>query len=108
MNNPQLEPEPSDSKVLLSALGWIGVIFLFILIVAIAYLPRQAPSTESIAAAERMQIRNEITAEQIRLVGSYEWINQPEGIVRIPVSRAMELTVDELRKEQQAEVENPL
>ena len=108
MNNPQLEPEPSDSKVLFSALGWIGVIFVFILIVAIAYLPKQAMTEESRAAEDRIQIRDEVLSEQTRLVGAYEWINQPEGVVRIPVERAIELTVDELRKEQQSKQGNPL
>jgi hypothetical protein len=102
MNNPQLDKEPSDSTVLISALGWIGVICVFLLVVAVAYLPNRAVSQEEQNAEIRYEIRNEVRAEQARLVNSYEWVNQAEGVVRIPVERAMRLSVEELRAEQQS------
>jgi len=102
MSNAPLESEPSDRKVLLSALGWIGVIFCFFLVVAAAYLPNRAVSQEEKNAEIRYEIRNEVRGEQARLVRSYEWINQGEGVVRIPVDRAMKLAVEELRSEEQA------
>jgi hypothetical protein len=100
MSNPQTSSEPSDRKVLISALGWIGVIFVFFLVVAVAYLPNRAVSTEQKNTEERMVIRNEVIGEQTRLVNATEWINQGEGVVRIPVERAMKLAVEELRAEQ--------
>ena len=101
MSNAPLDKEPSDSTVLVSALGWIGVCLVFLVIVAVAYLPNRAKSQEEINAAIRYQIRNEVRGEQARLVSSYEWVNQPEGVVRIPVERAMRLTVEELREKQE-------
>lgn len=106
MSNAHTESEPSDRKVLLSALGWIGVIFCFFLVVAVAYLPNRAVDNEEKQAEERLTIRNQVRGEQARLVDSYEWINQEEGVVRIPVERAMKLAVEELRAEQQATVPN--
>ncbi|MGC9450492.1 MAG: hypothetical protein ACP5I4_03510 [Oceanipulchritudo sp.] len=100
MNNPRIEQEPSDRTVLLSALGWIGVIFVFLLVVAVAYLPNRARSTEAKNAEIRYQIRNDVRAEQARLVSAYEWVNQDEGILRVPVEEAMKLTVEELRAHQ--------
>ncbi len=100
MNSPRLEPEPSDRKVLLSAIAWLGVIFCFFLVVAVAYLPNRAVSQEARDAAIRYQIRDEVRGEQARLVESYEWINPAEGVVRLPVERAMRLTVEELRARQ--------
>lgn len=98
MSNPQqMESEPSDRKVLLSAVGWVGVIFCFFLVVAVAYLPNRAVSQEERDAEERYTLRNEVRGEQARLVEAYEWINQDEGVVRIPVERAMKLTVEEMR-----------
>jgi hypothetical protein len=102
MSNAPIESEPSDRKVLLSALGWIGVIFCFFLVVAAAYLPNRAVSQEAKNAEIRYEIRNDVRGEQARLVDSYEWINQAEGVVRIPVDRAMKLAVEELRAEQQS------
>lgn len=100
MSNPQTSSEPSDRKVLISALGWIGVIFVFFLVVAVAYLPNRAVPTEEKNAEERMTIRNEVIGEQTRLVNATEWVNEGEGVVRIPVDRAMKLAVEELRSEQ--------
>ena len=102
MNNPNLENEPSDKTVLFSAIGWIGVIFCFFLVVAVAYLPNRAKSTEAKNAEIRYAIRNEVKAEQARLVDAYEWVDQTKGVVRIPVEEAITLTVEELRAEQAA------
>jgi len=99
MSNPHPVTEPSDNKMLFSALGWIGVIFVFFLVVAVAYFPNRAVSTEAQNVEIRMEIRNNVIGEQTRLVNAYEWINREEGTVRIPVERAMELTVMELRAE---------
>ena len=104
-NQAPSETEPSDRKVLFSAFGWIGVIFIFALILAVAYLPNRAVDAEEINAGERLQLREEVEAEQDRLVASYEWVNQEEGTVRLPVERAMRLTVEELRAENNGETE---
>lgn len=92
-----LDPEPSDRKALYSALGWMGVFGLFVLIVYIAYMPNRNVDTYEIDKAARLEIRTAAEAEQKRLVSSYEWVNQPEGVVRIPVEAAMRLTVAELQ-----------
>ena len=102
-NNSGLSPEPSDSKALFSALGWIGAFLIFVLIVAIAYLPNRASSAYEKNKEERMTILNTVKAEQANLVSSYGWTNQAEGVVRIPVERAMRLTVEELKAKQSAE-----
>lgn len=102
MSESQQHSEPNEPEVLLSALGWIGVIFIFFLIVAVAYLPNRAVSQEEKNAGERYTLRNEVRGEQARLVGSYEWVNEQEGVVRIPVERAMKLAVEEMRAEQDA------
>lgn len=107
MSNAPFDKEPSDSTVLVSALGWIGVCLVFLLIVAVAYLPNRAKSQEEKNAAIRYQIRNEVRGEQARLVSSYEWVNQNDGVVRIPVEQAMRLTVEELRQKQETP-ETPL
>lgn len=98
MSNPTYSTsEPSDKKVFFSALGWIGVIFIFFLVVAVAYLPNRSVSLEEAAAAERLTIRNQVRGEQNQLVTSYEWVDREKGVVRIPVERAMKLTVAELK-----------
>jgi hypothetical protein len=99
MSNAPHEPEPSDRKVLFSALGWIGVIFCFILILAVAYLPNRGVDQYEIDTEARYEIRNVVRGDQATLVDAYQWVNQDEGVVRIPVERAMRLAVEELRAE---------
>ena len=97
-----MEKEPSDSTVLFSALGWIGVFLIFVLIVAITYLRNPASSQSEEDNEARASILADVEAEQTRLVNATEWVNRPEGIVRIPVDRAMDIVVKELREEQEA------
>jgi len=99
-HDASLSPEPSDRKVLISALGWLGVLGVFALIVAITYLPKRGTPVSQIDVDARFKIRDTVRAEQKRLVGAYEWVNQAEGVVRIPVERAMDLVLRDLRAEQ--------
>ncbi|MCC5834405.1 MAG: hypothetical protein JJU20_06705 [Opitutales bacterium] len=102
MSNPQqshdqTDPEPSDRKILFSALGWLGVFFLFALIVVIAYLPNRAASQYEVDKEARFEIKRNLDARQERLATTYDWVSQSNGVVRVPIERAMELTVRELR-----------
>lgn len=90
--------EPADRTLLMSALGWIGVMLVFAFIVVVAYLPNRPPSPDAAAAAERYEIRREVDREQRRLIERYQWEDANEGIVRLPIERAMELTVEERRR----------
>lgn len=99
--------EPSDRKVLLSALGWIGVFFLFVLIVVIAYLPNRSVSVDEIEREARFEIKRDVDAQQQRLATTYGWVDQSNGVARIPIERAMELTVRELRGQSGPEGREP-
>lgn len=104
MDNPHgIEPEPSEKKALYSGLGWAGVFGIFILILLVAYFPNQSVDTYAIDREARMEIKQRVEAEQATLVDGYSWVNQAEGTVRIPVERAMRLTVEELRGKLQPE-----
>jgi hypothetical protein len=105
MSSSYLENEPYDNTVLISALGWIGVFLIFLLIVVVAYLPNQAASQEEQNVEARTAIRNKVRADQALLLDGYQWVNQAEGVVRIPVDRAMEIAVEELRDQQAGEVQ---
>ena len=100
MSKHSFDNEPSDNTTLVSALGWIGVFLVFALVVALTYLRDPAVDQEQRNVVERYRIRNEVQATQAKLVNEYQWVNQPEGIVRVPVSRAMEITVEELKARQ--------
>jgi hypothetical protein len=92
-----LAPEPSDRRILLSALAWVGVIFMFVFIVLIAYVPNRSVAIDARDVEARQQIRLRVETEQEKRASTYEWINQAEGQVRLPIGRARELIVEELR-----------
>lgn len=94
-DSTSLAPEPDDKKVLISAMGWIGAMMLFAIIVLIAYVPMRSKAPGANHDATRFEIKEGVDNEQRKLVGSYGWVNQAEGVVRIPVERAMELVVRE-------------
>lgn len=95
--------ETSHSNFALSVIGAIGSLLLFGLIIFIAYY---YPSTKmdpvmsnSTPPDVRLQRLDEMHAKEADVVDSYAVLNPKEGVVRIPVSRAMELIVPELNAE---------
>ena len=52
------------------------------------------PSLTAARAAERVKNLAEIRATEKHDLETYGWVDQPKGIVRLTVDRAVELTVD--------------
>lgn len=98
--------EPSDNRALLSALAWIGVILLFVLIVWIAYLPTRPQPLDQALIEQRKKTLADVRAKQFKLVNSYEIIDAQNKIVRIPVERAMELTIQRLNTKSGSDLSN--
>jgi hypothetical protein len=86
-----------------------GCFALFLLIIWIAYLPQREKTDEAdlsqVSPDDRWQYSPEGRAaklqdlrasEQTELT-TYGWIDQKAGIVRLPIDRAMELTVQSLQ-----------
>ncbi|HWA08426.1 MAG TPA: hypothetical protein VG838_03075 [Opitutaceae bacterium] len=97
----------------------VGMVFLgfavFLLVVKYAYLahlpaapyaiaPENLPADQAWKAtpADRKAYLGELRAKEQTQVNSYGWVDQSKGIVRLPISRAMELTVQELSAKQPA------
>lgn len=88
--------EMSTAQKTLLVLGILGAICLFAVIVAIAYLPNRPLPVDQVQVEERRDTLVEVRAEQHRRAHTYGWIDEPNGIVHIPIRRAVELTVREL------------
>jgi len=95
-----LAPEPSDRKVLYSAIAWIGVIFMFLFIVLITYVPNRSGAISEEDIKARQQILAQVDADQEKKATTYQWINETGGQVRLPIDRARELIVPELQATQ--------
>lgn len=100
MNNPlHLESEPGPSREFLSVVGWVGAILIFVLILWLAYLPYRPAPVDQAVIDRRFQIKAEIESAQQQLISSYAVVDATKGVYRIPIERAMELTVQRLQQE---------
>ncbi|MFT3869492.1 MAG: hypothetical protein QM715_13640 [Nibricoccus sp.] len=88
----------SKSGFLTTAAAVVGGFLIFVLILVIAYLPgKPAPLPEGTKTPqERAQILRDMRAKETAATTTYGWVDQSKGVVRIPVDRAMQLTIDEL------------
>ena len=85
---------------------WLGVVFLFILfgLIVLAVIgpsPRNSDYEES-RAKKRMEKLKALHEETQKDLTTYAWVDKNKGVARIPIDRAMELTVAELSQKKPA------
>ena len=83
------------------AIYTIGVIGSFVIVIGLIWAmyryTHPAPITQN-RAAERKKALSEIRTAEIESLNSYGWVDQPKGIVRLPIARAMEVTLQQYEK----------
>ena len=86
------------SGFFVTAAAVVGGFLIFVLILVVAYLPNKpAPLTEGTKTPEeRATILRELRAKESAAANSYGWVDQTKGVVRVPIERAMQLTVEDL------------
>lgn len=87
--------EPPRGPFLHTVLGWVGVILIFVIILAVTYYPNQAPPVDEARAQERLSVRKDLDATYRGEVAEYKVLDAPNGVYRIPISEAMELIAQE-------------
>jgi len=85
---------------------WLGIVLLFalfgvIVLAVIGPLPRGTDYEET-RAKKRIENLKTAREDAEKALNSYAWIDKNKGVVRIPISRAMELTVAELAQKKPA------
>src|SRR6266704_1123786 len=85
---------------------WLGIVLLFalfgvILLAVIGPSPRGS-DYEEIRAKKRMENLKTAHEDAEKALNTYAWIDKNKGIARIPIDRAMELTVAELAQQKPA------
>ncbi len=74
---------------------------LFLIVVALVWVD-QRPVTVAWGVRtgeERLEILRDHREREQAELSAYGWIDRQQGIVRLPIERAMELTVEELNRE---------
>jgi hypothetical protein len=85
---------------------WLGVVLLFalfgvIVLAVIGPMPRGS-DYEEVRAKKRLEKLKTVREDAGKALNTYAWIDKNKGVVQIPISRAMELTVAELAKQKPA------
>jgi hypothetical protein len=85
---------------------WLGVVFLFVLfgLIVLALIgpsPRTSDYEES-RAKKRVEKLKALHEEIQKDLTTYAWVDKNKGVARIPIDRAMELTVPELAEKKPA------
>lgn len=83
---------------ILSLIGIFGAMFVFAVILYVAYLPARPSAIDREVAEKRKQDADEARAAGLAKITSYE-MNAGSGLVRIPIKEAMDLTVMEYQTE---------
>ncbi len=91
---------PSSSNgFLVNVAAIIGGFAIFVLILVIAYLPKKPePLPEgALTPVQRSERLADMRAKEHDGATTYGWVDQTKGVVRLPIERAMELTLSDLK-----------
>jgi hypothetical protein len=96
MSDSTHTPSSSGSWVTIAAA--IGGFAIFALIVLIVYLPKKPdPLPDGVRTPEqRKAALVELRAKEKAAATTYSWVDQPTGVVRIPIDEAIKITINEI------------
>ena len=88
----------ASSGSLTTVAAAIGAFAIFALIVFIAYLPKTpAPLADGVRTpVQRKAALAELRAKEKAAATTYGWVDQANGVVRIPIAEAITITIQEL------------
>jgi FtsZ-interacting cell division protein ZipA len=85
---------------------WLGIVLLFalfgVIVLAIIGPTRRGNDYEETRAKKRLENLKTVREDAEKALNTYAWIDKNKGVVRIPISRAMELTTAQLAQQKPA------
>jgi hypothetical protein len=85
---------------------WLGIVCLFVLfgviVLAVIGPSPRGGDYEKTRAQKRMERLKTLREESQKELTTYAWVDKSKGVARIPIDRAMELTVAELAQKKPA------
>ena len=85
---------------------WLGIVFLFVLfgliVLAVIGPSPRGSDYEETRAKKRMERLKTLHEESKKELTTYAWVDKSKGVARIPIDRAMEVTVADLAQKKPA------
>ena len=104
MANPEPLRQIAHSRAPLST--WLGIVLLFalfgVMVLAIIGPSPRGTDFEETRAKKRIENLKTLRDEADKALTTYGWVDKNKGVARIPIERAMELTVADLAKQKPA------
>src|SRR4026209_523966 len=104
MANPESIRQIAHSRAPLST--WLGIVLLFalfgVIVLAIIGPSPRSSDYEETRAKTRVENLKTLREEADKALTTYAWVDKNKGVARIPIERAMELTVADLAKQKPA------
>src|SRR6266581_1239957 len=95
MNNDQGPPAFDAARLTDYAIGIVGTFLIVaMLVLAMRHYTQPAPVGAN-RIEERYKFLQDQRAADAKALSEYDWIDKDKGIVRLPVQRALELTLQE-------------
>lgn len=95
-----MAPEERDPRSAMTlVIGAVGVVLLAVLVIllqALFYRTAEAERWRKVVSQPPQELR-QLQAGQLDRINSYRWIDEPNGVVAVPIDRAMELVLEEAR-----------
>lgn len=85
----------SNFTIAMNALGIAGVMLILVGLIWVMYYFTQPEPVDQSRWAERKRNLSEITAQTKEQLENYAWIDKNRGVVRVPIARAIDLTIRE-------------
>ncbi|MDX2186831.1 MAG: hypothetical protein SFV32_07865 [Opitutaceae bacterium] len=88
----------SRSNFWVTLLAVLGGFSIFLLILIVAYLPQKpGPLPEGARTpTQRAELLTELRGKEKTAATTYGWVDQGAGVVRLPIDRAVELTLADI------------
>src|SRR5262249_58133153 len=104
MASPETLHQIARSRVPLFT--WFGIVLLFalfgVIVLAIIGPSPRGTDFEETRAKKRIENLKTLRDEADKALTTYGWVDKNKGVARIPIERAMELTVADLAKQKPA------
>lgn len=98
MSASEASAPENNTKLVLSAIASAGFLLLFVLIIWLAYIPTHSSDINPTVRAKQEFKLVDLQATDTKKLNQYSVVNPSEGIYRIPIEKAMKLTVEQYRK----------